>query len=183
MDTQNFEKATLGAGCFWCVETIFQRLEGVNAVVSGYSGGPRENPTYDQVCSGATGHAEVIQVDFDPEIISFKELLEIFFSVHDPTTLNKQGADVGTQYRSVIFYHDDKQKEVAETLKRELNDTNFFGKPVVTEISSFTKFFAAEKYHQNYYNNNSGQSYCSYVITPKLEKFKKVFGGKMKSPN
>lgn len=177
---KQLQTATLGAGCFWCVETIFLRLNGVHSTVSGYCGGQRENPTYDQICTGATGHAEVIQVEYDPEVISFRELLEIFFSVHDPTTLNKQGADVGTQYRSVIFFHNENQKMEAEALKKELNGNNTFGKPVVTEISAFTKFFPAEKYHQDYYNNNPNQPYCSYVISPKLEKFKKVFGNKMK---
>jgi len=173
--------ATFGAGCFWCVEAVFQRLEGVTSVVSGYSGGGRENPTYEQVCSGATGHAEVIQVKFDPSVISFQELLQVFWTAHDPTTLNRQGGDVGTQYRSVIYYHDDEQKNQAEAFKKELNENNVFPDPVITEISPLQKFFPAEKYHQDYYNNNSSQSYCTYVIKPKVEKFQKVFGDRLKS--
>jgi len=175
------EKATFGAGCFWCVEAVFQRLSGVESVVSGYSGGLRDNPTYEQVCSGATGHAEVIQITYDPMKISFPELLQVFWSVHDPTTLNRQGADVGTQYRSVIYHHNEEQRLQAEGFKKELNDNNVYPDPVVTEISPFEKFFPAEKYHQDYYNNNSKQSYCSFVITPKLEKFKKVFADKLKT--
>jgi len=178
--SDNLDTATFGAGCFWCVEAVFQQLKGVEKVVSGYSGGARDNPTYDQVCSGATGHAEVIQVIYNPEIVSFKELLEVFWTVHDPTTLNRQGADVGTQYRSVIFYHSDEQKQLAEHYKSELNTSGSFSSPIVTEISPYTKFFSAEKYHQDYYNNNKNQPYCSMVIQPKLDKFKKVFQDKMK---
>ena len=179
--SDNLDTATFGAGCFWCVEAVFQQLKGVEKVVSGYSGGARDNPTYDQVCSGATGHAEVIQVIYNPEIVSFKELLEVFWTVHDPTTLNRQGADVGTQYRSVIFYHSDEQKQLAEHYKSELNTSGSFSSPIVTEISPYTKFFSAEKYHQDYYNNNKNQPYCSMVIQPKLDKFKKVFQDKLKS--
>jgi peptide-methionine (S)-S-oxide reductase len=172
--------ATFGAGCFWCVEALFQRLAGVESVVSGYSGGKRENPTYEQVCSGATGHAEVIQVTYDPTIVSYDELLKVFWSSHDPTTLNRQGADVGTQYRSVIFYHDEEQQALAEKYKKELNESHIFSSEVVTEITAFQKFYPAEKYHHDYYNNHSDQPYCSFVITPKLEKFKKLFGDKLK---
>ncbi|MBK9639396.1 MAG: peptide-methionine (S)-S-oxide reductase MsrA [Bacteroidetes bacterium] len=174
------DTAVFGAGCFWCVEAIFQQLDGVEKVASGYSGGARENPTYDQVCSGATGHAEVIQVTYDPAKISFVELLEVFWGVHDPTTLNRQGADVGTQYRSVIFYTNDNQKKWAEEYKAKLNASGAFPQPVVTEISPLKSFYVAENYHQNYFNENGNQPYCSLVIRPKLDKFKKVFGDKMK---
>lgn len=174
------ETATFGAGCFWCVEAVFQQLEGVYTVASGYSGGARANPTYEQVCSGGTGHAEVIQIAFDPKVISFEELLEVFWSVHDPTTLNRQGGDVGTQYRSVIFYHSEKQKELALKYKDELNKSGAYSSSLVTEVAPFTAFYKAEGYHQNYYNENSKQPYCSLVISPKLEKFKKVFKDKLK---
>lgn len=174
------DTAIFGAGCFWCVEAIFQQLEGVEKVASGYSGGARENPTYDQVCSGATGHAEVIQVIYDPAKISFVDLLEVFWGVHDPTTLNRQGADVGTQYRSVIFYTNADQKKLAEDYKKKLNASGAFPQPVVTEISPLKSFYVAENYHQNYFNENGNQPYCSLVIRPKLDKFKKVFGDKMK---
>ena len=173
------DTATLAAGCFWCVEAIFQQLNGVSSVASGYMGGRRENPTYEQVCSGATGHAEVIQVVFDPKVISFPELLEVFWGVHDPTTLNRQGADVGTQYRSVVFYHSAEQQQLAEAYKAKLNASGAFPSPVVTEISAASAFYVAEKYHQNYYNENGDQPYCSLVIRPKLEKFKKVFSEKL----
>lgn len=174
------DTAIFGAGCFWCVEAIFQQLEGVEKVASGYSGGARENPTYDQVCSGATGHAEVIQVIYDPAKISFVDLLEVFWGVHDPTTLNRQGADVGTQYRSVIFYTNADQKKLAEDYKTKLNASGAFPQPVVTEISPLKSFYVAENYHQNYFNENGNQPYCSLVIRPKLDKFKKVFSDKMK---
>ena len=174
------DTAIFGAGCFWCVEAIFQQLEGVEKVASGYSGGARENPTYDQVCSGATGHAEVIKVIYDPAKISFVDLLEVFWGVHDPTTLNRQGADVGTQYRSVIFYTSENQKKLAEEYKSKLNSSGAFPQPVVTEISPLKSFYVAENYHQNYFNENGNQPYCSLVIKPKLDKFKKVFGDKMK---
>jgi peptide-methionine (S)-S-oxide reductase len=172
--------ATFGAGCFWCVEAVFQQLDGVQKVASGYSGGKVDNPTYKQVTTGSTGHAEVIQVTYDPAVIRFEELLEAFWSSHDPTTLNRQGADVGTQYRSVIFYHTDEQKNLAESFKKQLNEEKAFGKPVVTEISPFTKFYVAEDYHQNYFNLNGDQPYCRVVIAPKLDKFKKVFKDKLK---
>lgn len=174
------DKATFGAGCFWCVEAIFQSLKGVKSVISGYAGGKIKNPSYKEVCAGTTGHAEVIQVTYDPTVITYDELLEVFWSSHDPTTLNRQGADVGTQYRSAVFYHNEKQKELAIKYKEELNRSGAFNNPVVTEISPITEFYKAEDYHQNYYNQNKEQGYCSYVITPKLEKFRKVFKDKLK---
>ena len=176
---KNMETATFGSGCFWCTEAIFQELKGVESAISGYSGGNVKNPTYDAVCSGTTGHAEVIQVKFNPEIISFTELLEVFWQTHDPTTLNRQGADVGTQYRSVIFYHNPEQKELAEKFKQKLNAAGIYSNPIVTEITEFDTFYKAEEYHQEYYNNNKSQPYCNFVITPKLEKFKKVFKDKL----
>jgi peptide-methionine (S)-S-oxide reductase len=178
--TGQTETATFGGGCFWCTEAIFKSLKGVETVVSGYSGGEIKNPTYKEVCTGETGHAEVIQVSFNPAVISFDQLLEVFWETHDPTTLNRQGADVGTQYRSVVFYHSAKQKEVAATYKKRLNDENIFGKPVVTEITAFDKFWPAEKYHQDYFANNATQGYCQFVIVPKLEKFRKVFKDRLK---
>ena len=174
------EVATFGSGCFWCTEAIFQNLDGVEKVVSGYSGGKVKNPTYREVCSGLTGHAEVIQVHYDPAKVSYEELLEVFWKTHDPTTLNRQGADIGTQYRSVIFFHTDSQKNLAEEYKKKLDEAGAFDQPIVTEISPFTVFYAAEDYHQNYYNLNGSAPYCSYVIQPKLEKFKKVFKEKLK---
>lgn len=176
------DTATFGAGCFWCVEAIFQNLDGVESVASGYSGGHVKNPAYKEVCNGTTGHAEVIQLTYDPSKITFEELLEVFWQTHDPTTLNRQGADVGTQYRSAIFYHNDKQKELAETYRKKLDESGAFDKPIVTEISPIKNFYKAEDYHQNYYNQNSEESYCTFVIRPKLDKFKKVFGDKMKKP-
>jgi peptide-methionine (S)-S-oxide reductase len=178
---QTTDTATFGAGCFWCVEAIFQQMNGVISVASGYSGGTVKNPAYREVCNGTTGHAEVCQIIYDPALVTFDELLEAFWQTHDPTTLNRQGADVGTQYRSVVFYHNDEQKQKAELYKKKLNDENVFGKPVVTEISAFTVFYKAEAYHQNYYNQNSGEGYCQYVIRPKVEKFRKVFPQKLKA--
>lgn len=175
----NTDTATFGSGCFWCTEAIFQELKGVLSIESGYSGGKRANPTYDQVTSGASGHAEVTQIVYDPKVISFDELLEVFWQTHNPTTLNRQGADVGTQYRSVIFYHNDKQKALAEKYKAELNASGAWDNPVVTEISPFTAFYKAEGYHQNYYTNNKNAPYCTFVIGPKLEKFRKVFKEKI----
>ncbi|MBX2945460.1 MAG: peptide-methionine (S)-S-oxide reductase MsrA [Cyclobacteriaceae bacterium] len=172
--------ATFGSGCFWCTEAVFQRVKGVEKVVSGYSGGNVKNPTYREVTSGLTGHAEVTQITFDPTTISFEELLEIFWGTHDPTTLNRQGADVGTQYRSAIFYHNDEQKRLSELYKKKLDASGAFPNPIVTEISPYTAFYPAEDYHQNYYNLNGNAPYCSYVIQPKLEKFKKVFQDKLK---
>lgn len=180
MNMENLHKATFGSGCFWCTEAIFERLNGVVKVESGYSGGKVKNPTYDEVCSGTTGHAEVTQITFDPSIISFDELLEVFWKTHDPTTLNRQGNDIGTQYRSVIFYHNEEQKELAEKYKAELNESGAWDNPIVTEISPFTNFYSAEGYHQDYYANNPNQGYCAYVIAPKVEKFEMVFKDKLK---
>ena len=174
------DTATFGTGCFWCTEVIFQELDGVLKVTSGYSGGTVENPTYKEVCEGNTGHAEVIQIVYDPSKITYDELLEAFWQSHDPTTLNRQGNDVGPQYRSVIFYHNTEQKEKAEKYKAELDKSKAFDNPIVTEISPFSKFYVAENYHQDYYNNNGSQPYCYYVIRPKLEKFNKVFKDKLK---
>ena len=177
---KKMETATFGAGCFWCVEAVFQKLKGVETVRSGYMGGRTINPTYKDICTGLTGHAEVIQVDFDPSVITFPELLEVFWSTHDPTTLNRQGYDTGTQYRSAVFYHDDAQQAAAETYKKELNDAKAFPNPIVTEIVPAKKMYIAEDYHQNYYNNNPNQGYCRAIIPAKLEKLKKVFGDKLK---
>ncbi len=167
--------ATFGAGCFWCVEAIFQDIRGVTDVVSGYSGGDVKNPTYAEVCTGSTGHAEVCQIYFDPEIISYKELLNIFWRTHDPTTLNRQGADVGTQYRSVIFYHDEEQRRVAEESKKETEHSGLYNNPIVTEITAFDQFYPAEAYHQDYFEQNPKQPYCMFTINPKVKKFKKQF--------
>ena len=174
------EVATLGGGCFWCVEAVFDDLRGVESVESGYSGGKAANPSYNDVCSGTTGHAEVIQITFDPKVVSFKEILEVFFTVHDPTTLNRQGADVGTQYRSVIFYHSDQQKAVAEQVIKEINDAKIWNGSIVTEVSPFEAFYVAENYHQEYYKNNGGQPYCRFIIEPKVAKFRKQFQEKLK---
>lgn len=183
MNEQNQNKleiATFGSGCFWCTEAIFERVKGVQKVVSGYSGGNTENPTYKGVCTGTTGHAECTQIYFDPNVVSYDELLEIFWKTHDPTTLNRQGNDVGTQYRSVIFYHNEAQKQKAEYYKTKLEKEKIWDKPIVTEITEFKKFFPAEDYHQNYYDNNPYQGYCAFVITPKIEKFEKIFKDKLK---
>ncbi|MCS6974356.1 MAG: peptide-methionine (S)-S-oxide reductase MsrA [Cyclobacteriaceae bacterium] len=174
-----FELATFGSGCFWCTEAIFQQVAGVQKVVSGYAGGKVKNPTYKEVCTGLTGHAEVVQITFDPSVISYDELLEIFWKTHDPTTLNRQGNDVGTQYRSVIFYHSEVQKKKAEYYRKKLDESGAFGRPIVTEISPFTEFYPAEDYHQNYYRLNPSAPYCQYIIAPKLEKFRKVFAKKL----
>ncbi len=182
MENQNkkLETATFGSGCFWCTEAIFERVNGVVSVVSGYSGGTVANPTYEQVCTGKTGHAECTQITFDPSIVSYDELLEIFWKTHDPTTLNRQGNDVGTQYRSVIFYHNDEQKQKAEYYKKKLTEEKIWDKPIVTEITKFEKFYPAENYHQEYYDKNPNQGYCAFVITPKIEKFEKIFKDKLK---
>ncbi|MBS4061751.1 MAG: peptide-methionine (S)-S-oxide reductase MsrA [Bacteroidetes bacterium] len=177
---KNQETITLGAGCFWCTEAVFQRLKGVIKVESGYSGGKISNPTYKEVVSGLTGHAEVIQVTFDPTMISLEKILEVFWKTHDPTTLNRQGADVGTQYRSAIFYHDEIQLNTATRLKQLLNSEKIWDKPIVTEITKFEKFYKTEDYHQNYFNNNPNQGYCQFVIVPKLEKFEKLFSDQKK---
>ncbi len=174
------ETATFGAGCFWCVEAVFLNLKGVESVISGYSGGHIKNPAYREVCNGNTGHAEVAQITYDPEVISFTELLEVFWQTHDPTTLNRQGNDVGTQYRSAIFYHNEEQKKLAEKFKKELDASDAFDAPIVTEISPLINFYEAEDYHQNYFNNNPSQPYCAMLIRPKVDKFKKVFKDKLK---
>lgn len=176
----NTELATFGGGCFWCTEAVYQELKGVKSVVSGYSGGKKENPTYKQVSSGLSGHAEVIQVEYDPAQVSFEELLEVFWKTHDPTTLNQQGPDVGTQYRSVVFYHNDKQRRLAEEYKAKLDESGAFNAPIVTEITEYSKFYPAERYHQDYYAQNPNQGYCQAVIAPKVEKFRKVFKDKLK---
>jgi len=175
------EFATLGGGCFWCTEAVFLEIEGVEKVISGYSGGHVKNPSYQQVVTGSTGHAEVIQVSFDPEIIPFMKILEIFFMMHDPTSLNRQGADVGTQYRSVIFYHSEEQKKVSEEFIAGLNETNLFNLHIVTQLEPFVEFFEAEDYHANYYNRNQNQGYCKFVIEPKLRKVEKNFNDRIKS--
>lgn len=177
---ENAQKATFGGGCFWCTEAIFQRTRGVLQVEPGYAGGHVEHPTYKQVCTGTTGHAEVIQITYDPDSISYGELLEIFWKTHDPTTLNRQGNDEGTQYRSAVFYHTDEQKQQAEAYKMKLTEAKIWDDPIVTEISPLTNYYTAEDYHHNYYNQNGEQGYCSYVITPKVEKFKKIFKDKLK---
>jgi peptide-methionine (S)-S-oxide reductase len=174
--------ATFGGGCFWCTEAIFQRLKGVEKVVPGYSGGHVENPTYEQVCTGTTGHAESIQISYDPAKVTYDQLLEVFWKTHDPTTRNRQGNDVGPQYRSVVFYHDSEQKKLAEAYKHRLEEEHIWSRPIVTEIVEFKKFWPAEDYHRNYYNNNTSKGYCSLVITPKIEKFKKIFKDRLKTP-
>ncbi len=179
METK-LDTITLGAGCFWCVEAVFQNLNGIQKVTSGYSGGFVKNPAYKEVCNGTTGHAEVCQLIYDTKIITLAEILEVFWQTHNPTTLNQQGNDFGTQYRSAIFYHNDEQKKIAEFYKNELTISNAFDRPIVTEISAITNFFSAEDYHQNYFNQNGDQPYCQYVIQPKVDKFKKVFKSKVK---
>jgi len=178
--TSQLDTATFGAGCFWCVEAQFQMLEGVAKVESGYSGGHVKNPSYKEVCNGTTGHAEVCNVYYDPKKISYDEMLAAFWQMHDPTQLNRQGNDVGTQYRSAIFYHNDAQKQIAEKYKKKLNEEKVYDNPVVTEIAPFSVFYKAEDYHMNYYNQNSNESYCQFVIRPKVEKFQKVFKDKLK---
>ena len=179
--SERTDTATFGTGCFWCTEAIFQELDGESEVTSGYSGGHKENPTYKEVCTGETGHTECVQVFYNPDRIRYDQLLEVFWQVHDPTTLNRQGADVGTQYRSAIFYHNDEQKKLAEKYKAELDKSGAFNNPIVTEITPFTKFYPAENYHQEYYDlNKNNNPYCSIVIRPKLEKFRKVFKEKLK---
>lgn len=175
--------ATFGAGCFWCVEAVFLELAGVHSVESGYMGGTIENPTYEQVCSGRTGHAEVCQVKYDPAVISFDDLLHVFWKTHDPTTLNRQGNDTGTQYRSAVFYHTEQQKELAEKYRSELNNSGAWSNPIVTEITPASKYYKAEKYHQNYFALNPGDGYCRAMIPPKLEKLRKVFKDKLKKKN
>ncbi len=176
----NRDTTTLGGGCFWCLEAVYDLVEGVKDVVSGYSGGKTPNPSYEQVCTGRTGHAEVVQVTFDPSVISFREILEIFFTIHDPTTLNRQGADVGTQYRSVIFYHSEAQKKIAEDVIAELEASNAVKNPVVTQVSPLDTFYRAEDYHQEYFAQHSRQPYCRAVISPKVAKFQKHYADKLK---
>ena len=178
---QKLQKATFGMGCFWCTEAVFQRIKGVVSVKSGYEGGNTPNPTYEDVSTGETNHAEVLEINFDPTKISFEELLEIFWKSHDPTTLNRQGADVGTQYRSVIFYHSDEQKQFATKYKEELNKTKAFDNPIVTAIDKASTFYVAENYHQDYYIKNGEQPYCKLVILPKMEKLEKLFKSKLKN--
>lgn len=175
-----YELATFGGGCFWCVEAIFERVSGVLEAESGYSGGTVANPDYKMVTSGTTGHAEVVQITFDPEVISYLELLEIFFKTHDPTTLNRQGADVGTQYRSIVLYHNEEQRKLAEQIIGELDSEGIWEDPIVTEVVPFEHFYSAEAYHQEYYENNPNAGYCRVVITPKVEKFEKIFREKLK---
>ncbi len=175
------EVATLGGGCFWCLEAVFEQLKGVRSVVSGYSGGTVPNPSYEQVCTGETGHAEVVQLTFDPEVIAFREILEVFFDVHDPTTLNRQGADVGTQYRSVVFYHDGEQKAVAEQLIQELDGEGRWDEPIVTELLPYEAFYGAEGYHQAYFQKHAQQPYCRAVVAPKVSKFRKKYSLQLKT--
>jgi peptide-methionine (S)-S-oxide reductase len=175
------EVATLGGGCFWCLEAVFDELVGVEDVVSGYAGGRAANPTYREVCMGTTGHAEVVQVTFDTEKISYEEILHVFFGIHDPTTLNRQGADVGTQYRSVIFYHSEEQKETAERLIRSLDEQQIWKNSIVTEVAAYTEFYPAEPYHQEYFANNPGQTYCQVVIGPKVAKFRQQYLDRLKT--
>jgi peptide-methionine (S)-S-oxide reductase len=177
---EHLETATLGAGCFWCVEAIFQDLKGVHSVISGYAGGHVKNPTYEEVCTGTTGHAEVAQIKFDPQIISYADLLNIFWTTHDPTTLNQQGADVGTQYRSAIFYHSEQQKQAAEKSKKEISEAKLYADPIVTEIVPISNYYEAEDYHQDYFNINPNQPYCRLVIDPKVQKFRKQYRDKLK---
>lgn len=176
----NFETITLGGGCYWCVEAVYENLNGVKSVVSGFSGGNVANPTYEDVCTGTTGHAEVVQITYDKNVTDINEIFKVFFTVHDPTTLNRQGADVGTQYRSVIFYKNDEQKKAAQTIIAELNKAKVYNSPIVTKVEPFKAFYKAEDDHQNYYANNKNQPYCRMVIQPKIEKFEKVFKDKLK---
>ena len=180
MDEKQFETATLGAGCFWCVEAVFDDLKGVEDVVSGYSGGHTGNPTYKEVCSETTGHAEVVQIRFDPRELSFADLLRVFFSVHDPTQLNRQGNDIGTSYRSAVFYHSDEQKRTAREIIEEIAHDAIYDKPIVTEVTAFDKFWPAEDYHQEYFANNPNQPYCAAVVAPKVAKFRQKFVERLK---
>ncbi|PJJ11003.1 peptide-methionine (S)-S-oxide reductase [Flavobacterium sp. 1] len=181
MTQSNFETITLGGGCYWCVEAVYENLKGVKSVVSGFSGGKTLNPSYEEVCSGTTGHAEVVQITFDKNVTNLDEIFKVFFTVHDPTTLNRQGADKGTQYRSVIFYNDDEQKKEAQSIIAALKNAKVYENPIVTTLEPFTTFYKAEDYHQNYYANNKNQPYCQMVIQPKIEKFEKVFKDKLKT--
>jgi len=174
------ERATLAGGCFWCTESVFDELRGVESVVSGYSGGHKDSPTYQEVCTGTTGHAEVIQIEFDPAEIDFPDILRVFFTVHDPTTLNRQGGDIGTQYRSSVFYHSEAQRQAAEDVIREIDAAAIYPNPIVTEVVPFEKFWPAEDYHQEYFVNNPNQPYCSAVIAPKVAKFRKMYAERLK---
>ena len=180
METNGLETATLAAGCFWCVEAVFDDLKGVHDVVSGYSGGHKDNPTYREVCDETTGHAEVVQVRFDPAELSYDDLLRVFFTVHDPTTLNRQGNDIGSSYRSAIFFHSPEQKEAAERVMKEISDAKIYDDPIVTEITAFDKFWPAEGYHQEYFANNPNQPYCAAVVAPKVAKFRKMYADRLK---
>ncbi|MEJ7861686.1 MAG: peptide-methionine (S)-S-oxide reductase MsrA [Pyrinomonadaceae bacterium] len=180
MENKNIETATLAAGCFWCVEAVFDDLKGVESVESGYSGGHTENPTYREVCSETTGHAEVVQIKFNPNEISFKEVLQVFFTVHDPTTLNRQGNDIGSSYRSAIFYNSDEQKKIAEEVIKEVEAEAIYSDPIVTEVTAFDKFYIAEGYHQEYFTNNPNQPYCAAVVAPKVAKFRQKFVSRLK---
>ena len=171
----NLQTATLAGGCFWCLEAVFDEIKGVNGVESGYAGGTMPNPSYRAVCGGDTGHAEVVQVHFDPNVVSYRDLLHVFFAIHDPTPLNRQGADAGTQYRSAIFYHDDEQKQIAEEFIKDLNAQNIWGRPIVTEVTKLDKFYMAEDYHQEYFARNPYQPYCMAVVSPKVSKFRKHY--------
>ena len=177
---EKLETATLGGGCFWCTEAVYKELKGVVDVKPGYSGGHVTNPSYEEVCTGTTGHAEVAQITFDPEVVSFSDILEVFFMTHDPTTLNRQGNDVGTQYRSAIFYHSEDQKQMAEKIIKLFEQEKIYNRPIVTEVTPFSKFYPAENYHIDYFENNPDQPYCQYVIVPKMEKFRKIFKDKLK---
>ena len=174
------EKATLGGGCFWCTEAVYKELKGVEKVVPGYSGGHVKNPSYREVCDGTTGHAEVVQITFNPKVVSFSEILEVFFMTHDPTTLNRQGNDVGTQYRSAVFYHNEGQKQIAEKVIALFEDERVYDDPIVTEVTEFDVFYEAGDYHKNYFERNKNQPYCQFVVAPKVEKFKKIFKEKLK---
>jgi len=180
MTEQGTQRATFAGGCFWCIEAVFQRLDGVVAVTSGYAGGDKAAPTYEQVCTGRTGHAEVVQVDYDPARIGYRTLLEVFFTAHDPTQLNRQGNDVGTQYRSAVFYHDDEQRQAAEAMIRELAETGAFDDPIVTEVVPLDRFYPAEGYHQDFFARNPGQPYCQVIIQPKLDKLRGRFTDRLR---
>ena len=180
MSSNGYEIATLGGGCFWCLEAIYEQLLGVEKVESGYSGGAVADPTYDQVCTGSTGHAEVVQITFDPQVITFRQLLDVFFTIHDPTTLNRQGTDVGSQYRSAIFYHSEEQNATAEQAIRELDASGVWDAPLVTEVTPFIEFCVAEDYHQEYYRHNAGQPYCQAVIAPKVARFRQLYMARLK---
>lgn len=175
------ETATLAGGCFWCLEAVYDQLKGVESVESGYAGGQTVNPSYQQVCSGTTGHAEVVQIKYDPSVITFRDLLDIFFTIHDPTTLNRQGGDIGTQYRSAVFYHDDAQREAAEHMIKELDQLRLWDAPIVTQVVPLENYYPAEAYHQEYFANNPGQGYCQMVVAPKVSKFRKKFLEKLKA--